>query len=54
VRNPASLDATETAYRHVIVPAIQGGGSVMDDVFGDEDATEDNSGQAKRAIRFAG
>ena len=25
---------TETVYRHVIVPAIQGGASVMDDVFG--------------------
>jgi hypothetical protein len=27
----------ETVYRHVIVPAIRGGATVMDDVFGDED-----------------
>jgi site-specific recombinase XerD len=29
-----STHVTETVYRHVIVPAIQGGASVMDDVFG--------------------
>jgi hypothetical protein len=29
--------ATETVYRHVIVPAIRGGATVMDDVFGAED-----------------
>ena len=30
-----STHVTETVYRHVIVPAIRGGASVMDDVFGD-------------------
>ena len=29
-----STHVTETLYRHVIVPAIQGDASVMDDVFG--------------------
>ncbi len=29
-----STHVTETVYRHVIVPAIRGGASVMDDVFG--------------------
>jgi integrase len=32
-----STHITETVYRHVIVPAIRGGATVMDDVFGDED-----------------
>ena len=27
---------TETVYRHVIVPEIRGGATVMDDVFGDD------------------
>ncbi len=31
-----STHVTETVYRHVISPAIQGGATVMDDVFGDE------------------
>jgi hypothetical protein len=31
---PKSTHVTETIYRHVIVPAIQDGASVMDDVFG--------------------
>jgi len=35
--------------RHVIVPAIRGGASVMDDVFGDEDDNQENSGNAKNA-----
>jgi integrase len=30
-----STHVTETVYRHVIVPAIRGGASVMDDIFGD-------------------
>jgi len=30
-----STHVTETAYRHVIVPAIRGGATVMDDAFGD-------------------
>ena len=32
-----STHVTETVYRHVIVPAIRGGATVMDDVFGTED-----------------
>jgi hypothetical protein len=28
---------TETVYRHVIVPAIRGGATVMDQVFGQTD-----------------
>ena len=32
-----STHVTETVYRHVIVPAIRGGATVMDDVFGDDD-----------------
>jgi hypothetical protein len=30
-----STHVTESVYRHVIVPAIRGGASVMDDVFAD-------------------
>jgi integrase len=32
-----STYVTEMVYRHVIVPAIRGGASVMDSVFGDQD-----------------
>jgi hypothetical protein len=31
-----STYVTETVYRHVIVPEIGGGATVMDDVFGDD------------------
>jgi integrase len=31
-----STHVNETVYRHVIVPAIRGGASVMDDVFGEQ------------------
>jgi hypothetical protein len=31
-----STHVTETVYRHVIVPAIRGGATVMDTVFGDQ------------------
>ena len=31
-----STHVTETVYRHVIVPAIRGGATVMDDIFGDQ------------------
>jgi integrase len=31
-----STHVTETVYRHVIVPAIRGGATVMDDAFGDD------------------
>jgi integrase len=39
-----STHVTETVYRHVIVPAIRGGASVMDTVF--EDDAEDENGAA--------
>ena len=35
-RGPQSTHVTETVYRHVIVPAIRGGASVMNTVFGDD------------------
>jgi integrase len=35
-----STHVTETVYRHVIAPAIRGGASVMDDVFGNGEAAE--------------
>ena len=35
-----STHVTETVYRKVIVPAIRGGASVMDDVFGNSGPTE--------------
>jgi hypothetical protein len=31
-----STHVTETVYRHVIVPAIRRGATVIDDVFGDD------------------
>ena len=37
-----STHVTETVYRHVIVPAIRGGATVMDDVFGDGDPDKSN------------
>ena len=42
-----STHVTETVYRHVIVPAIRGGASVMDTVFGDD--TERGNGAADAA-----
>jgi hypothetical protein len=39
-----STHVTETVYRHVIVPAIRGGATVMDDVFNvDEDDKDEGS-----------
>ena len=38
-----STHVTETVYRHVIVPAIRGGATVMDGVFYDD---EDDTGEA--------
>ncbi len=32
-----STHVTETVYRHVIVPAIRGGATVMDDIFDSDD-----------------
>jgi len=40
-----STNVTETVYRHVIVPAIRGGATVMDQVFG-EAADDDGDGQS--------
>ena len=39
-----STHVTETVYRHVIVPAIRGGATVMDSVFGDADDTDSRGG----------
>jgi integrase len=39
-----STHVTETVYRHVIVPAIRGGATVMDDIF-DEDADDNDQAQ---------
>jgi integrase len=42
-----STHVTETVYRHVIVPAIRGGASVMDTVFdSDEESKNDAAGKA--------
>ena len=38
-----STHVTETVYRHVIVPAIRGGASVMDTVFGDDQQNENGA-----------
>jgi integrase len=38
-----STHVTETVYRHVIVPAIRGGATVMDTVFGNQDAKDAES-----------
>jgi integrase len=42
-----STHVTETVYRHVIVPAIRGGATVMDDVFSADD--DEIGGDAKSA-----
>ena len=43
-----STHVTETIYRHVIVPEIRGGTTVMDDVFNDdEDDPDEGNGKAK-------
>ena len=39
-----STHVTETVYRHVIVPAIRGGATVMDQVFGQMDDGDDQPG----------
>ena len=40
-----STHVTETVYRHVIVPAIRGGASVMDNVFDDDDNVADDASE---------
>ena len=44
-----STHVTETVYRHVIVPAIRGGATIMDDVFGDPDNGNQEPGHAATA-----
>jgi hypothetical protein len=44
-----STHVTETVYRHVIVPAIRGGATVMDEVFGADDDEDEIGGNAKSA-----
>jgi integrase len=44
-----STHVTETVYRHVIVPAIRGGATVMDDVFGDPDNGNQEPGHTATA-----
>jgi hypothetical protein len=45
-----SIHVTETVYRHVIVPAIRGGATVMDNVFGDTgDDGDDQAGTTATA-----
>jgi integrase len=44
-----STHVTETVYRHVITPAIRGGATVMDDVFGDEDDGDDDSNKEAKS-----
>ena len=41
-----STHVIETVYRHVIVPAIRGGASVMDAVFGDEPENDEGEDDA--------
>jgi len=43
-----STHVAETVYRHVIVPAIRGGATVMDGVFDDdEDGTDEGNEEAE-------
>jgi len=46
-----STHVIETVYRHVIVPAIRGGATVMDDVFSDD---EDDDEGNENALRLSG
>jgi hypothetical protein len=41
-----STHVTETVYRHVIVPVIHGGATVMGQVFGETDGDDDQPGTA--------
>jgi hypothetical protein len=38
-----STHVTQTVYRHVVVPAIRGGASVMDTFFGDDAENENGA-----------
>jgi len=48
-----STHVTETVYRHVIVPAIRGGATVMDQVFGQADDAGNGDGQTGTAAGTA-
>ena len=47
----ATTHVTETVYRHVIVPAILGGATVMDTVFGADDGHGAGGRPALLAVR---
>jgi hypothetical protein len=51
-----STHVTETVYRHVIVPAIRGSATVMDDAFGpeDEESAQTESGTQLGTFRRTG
>ena len=45
-----STRVTETVYRHVIVPEIRGGATVMDDAFSDDgDDTDEGNERAENS-----
>ena len=46
-----STHVTETVYRHVIVPEIRGGATVMDDAFSDDEDGPDEGNETPRAVR---
>ena len=43
-----STHVTETVYRHVIVPEIRGGATVMDDLFDDDEDDPDGTTKGPR------
>ena len=47
-----STHVTETVYRHVIVPEIRGGATVMDDVFDDDEDDPTRATKSPRTLRF--
>jgi hypothetical protein len=47
-----STHVTETVYRHVIVPEIRGGATVMDDVFNNDEGDTMTATQTPRTLRF--
>ena len=46
-----STHVTETVYRHVIVPEIRGGATVMDGAFSDDEDGPDEGNETPRAVR---
>ena len=45
-----STHVTETVYRHVIVPTIRGGATVMDNVFGETRRRRRSAGHDRGAV----